>query len=98
MLQRAALPPFLVLALTLTLVLVLTLALAPSGMISKKGVPAFLSSTVVTVVVVRKKSKFGQKSKISGRIWDALGMILGRFRNIFGTILKTKNESSELKN
>ena len=35
-----------VLALTLTLVLVLTLALAPSGMISKKGVPAFLSSTV----------------------------------------------------
>ena len=49
--QRAALPPFLVLALTLTLVLVLTLALAPSGMISKKGVPAFLPPTVVAVVV-----------------------------------------------
>ena len=37
LLQRAALPPFLVLALTLTLVLVLTLALAPSGVINKKG-------------------------------------------------------------
>ena len=36
-----------VLALTLTLVLVLTLALAPSGMISKKGVPEFCPSTVV---------------------------------------------------
>ena len=35
-----------VLALTLTLVLVLTLALAPSGMISKKGVPEFCPSTV----------------------------------------------------
>ena len=45
--QRAALPPFLVLALTLTLVLVLTLALAPSGMISKKGVPTFFPSTVL---------------------------------------------------
>ena len=41
-----------VLALTLTLVLVLTLALAPSGMISKKGVPEFCPSTVVVVVVV----------------------------------------------
>ena len=41
-----------VLALTLTLVLVLTLALAPSGMISKKGVPDFCPSTVVVVVVV----------------------------------------------
>ena len=38
-----------VLALTLTLVLVLTLALAPSGMISKKGVPTFFPSTVVIV-------------------------------------------------
>ena len=74
-----------VLALTLTLVLVLTLALAPSGMISKKGVPALLSSTVgvlvvVVVVVVRKKSK---KSKIVGRIWDGLGVILGWFGGIF---------------
>ena len=43
LLQRAALPPFLVLALTL--VLVLTLALAPSGMISKKGVPTFFPTT-----------------------------------------------------
>ena len=41
-----------VLALTLTLVLVLTLALAPSGMISKKGVPAFCPSNVVVAVVV----------------------------------------------
>ena len=40
-----------VLALTLTLVLVLTLVLAPSGMISKKGVPYFCPSTVVVVVV-----------------------------------------------
>ena len=40
-----------VLALTLTLVLVLTLALAPSGMISKKGVPYFCPSTVAVVVV-----------------------------------------------
>ena len=32
--------------LALTLVLVLTLALAPSGMISKKGVPHFCPSTV----------------------------------------------------
>ena len=37
--QRSALQLQMVLALTLTLVLVLTLALAPSGMISKKGVP-----------------------------------------------------------
>ena len=36
-----------VLALTLTLVLVLTLALAPSGMISKKGVPEFCPSTIL---------------------------------------------------
>ena len=52
LLQRAALPHFLVLALTLTLVLVLTLALAPSGMISKKGVPAFLSSTVLLLLLL----------------------------------------------
>ena len=37
--------------LALTQVLVLTLALAPSGMISKKGVPDFCPSTVVAVVV-----------------------------------------------
>ena len=43
-----------VLALTLTLVLVLTLALAPSGMISKKGVPEFCPSTVIVV-----SSKYG---------------------------------------
>ena len=41
-----------VLALTLTLVLVLTLALAPSGMISKKGVPEFCPSTVAVVLIV----------------------------------------------
>ena len=46
--QRSALLQLqMVLALTLTLVLVLTLALAPSGMISKKGVPKFCPSTVV---------------------------------------------------
>ena len=50
LLQHAALPPFLVLALTLTLVLVLTLALAPSGMISKKGVPEFCPSTVLLLL------------------------------------------------
>ena len=44
--QRSALQLQMVLALTLTLVLVLTLALAPSGMISKKGVPDFCPSTV----------------------------------------------------
>ena len=50
--QRSALQQQMVLALTLTLVLVLTLALAPSGMISKKGVPAFCPSTVVVAVVI----------------------------------------------
>ena len=59
MLQRAALPHLLmVLALTLILVLILTLALAPSGMISKKGVPEFCPSTVVVVVVVVGLSVF----------------------------------------
>ena len=49
--QRSALLQLqMVLALTLTLVLVLTLA--PSGMISKKGVPHFCPSTVVQGVVV----------------------------------------------
>ena len=43
-----------VLALTLTLVLVLTLALAPSGMISKKGVPEFCPSTVPLLLVKNK--------------------------------------------
>ena len=42
-----------VLALTLTLVLVLTLALAPSGMISKKGVPEFCPSTVLLLLLKR---------------------------------------------
>ena len=41
-----------VLALTLTLVLVLTLALAPSGMISKKGVPEFCPSTVLLLLLL----------------------------------------------
>ena len=50
--QRSALRLQMVLALTLTLVLVLTLALAPSGMLSKKGVPTFFPSTVGVVVVV----------------------------------------------
>ena len=43
--QRSTLQQQMVLALTPTLVLVLTLA--PSGMISKKGVPEFCPSTVV---------------------------------------------------
>ena len=47
LLQRAALP-HLLMVLALTVVLVLTLALAPSGMISKKGVPEFCPSTVLT--------------------------------------------------
>ena len=46
-----------VLALTLTLVLVLTLALAPSGMISKKGVPKFCPSTVVPVNFTGEKKR-----------------------------------------
>ena len=49
--QRSALLQ-LQMVLALTLVLVLTLALAPSGMISKKGVPEFCPSTVIAVVVV----------------------------------------------
>ena len=50
--QRSALLQLqMVLALTLTLVLVLTLALAPSGMISKKGVPKFCPSTVLLLLV-----------------------------------------------
>ena len=81
-----------VLALTLTLVLVLTLALAPSGMISKKGVPKFCPSTVVVVVVVvaakirNVRTKNSKTSKNWGRIWDGLGMLWGRFRNVFETI------------
>ena len=45
----------------------------------------------------RKKSKI---SKVLGRIWDGLGVILGWFGGIFGPILKKKRkfESSELKN
>ena len=53
--QRAALPPFLVLALTL--VLVLTLALAPSGMINKKGVPTFFTSTKMVTKRISNKRK-----------------------------------------
>ena len=74
--QRSALQQQMVLALTLTLVLVLTLALAPSGMISKKGVPAFLSSTVVVVVVVvvvRLRDKFKKHPEFLGLfkiMWD----------------------------
>ena len=50
--QRSALLQLqMVLALTLTLVLVLTLALAPSGMISKKGVPEFWPSTVLLLLL-----------------------------------------------
>ena len=51
--QRSALLQLqMVLALTLTLVLVLTLALAPSGMLSKKGVPTFFHSTVLQKINV----------------------------------------------
>ena len=51
--QRSALLQLqMVLALTLTLVLVLTLALAPSGMISKKGVPEFCPSTVLLLLLL----------------------------------------------
>ena len=37
--------------------------------------------------ISKNKSKF---SKILGRIWDGLGMILGRFWGIFGTVSKTR--------
>ena len=43
--------------------------------------PIYIAVVVVVVAVVgRKISKF---SKILGRIWDGLGMILGRFGGIF---------------
>ena len=49
---------------------------------------------VVVVVVVRKFSKKCRKkskfSKVLGRIWDGLGVILGWFGSIFGTISKTR--------
>ena len=53
---------------------------------------------------IKKKSEnFGpknsKKSEILRRIWDGLGVILGRFGGIFGPISKSlKFESSELKN
>ena len=64
--RRALLQLQMVLALTLTLVLVLTLALAPSGMISKKGVPEFCPSTVVEEVAVEKKTIFLEVSASLG--------------------------------
>ena len=107
--QRAALPPFLVLALTLTLVLVLTLALAPSGMISKKGVLIFCPSTVV-VVVPENPGKFGKKKpkifekskkirKFSRGPWEVPGVP----REVHGKIFverkkkwRTNNESVQI--
>ena len=68
--QRSALLQLqMVLALTLTLVLVLTLALAPSGMISKKGVPDFCPSTVLLLLLlllplgVQLTSKVGREGE-----------------------------------
>ena len=49
--QRSALQQQMVLALPLALVLVLTLAVAPSGMISKKGVPTFFPSIVLLLLL-----------------------------------------------
>ena len=41
---------------------------------------------VVVVVVVVQKIENIEKSKFLGRLWDALGVILGRSGNIFGAI------------
>ena len=60
-----------VLALTLTLVLVLTLALAPSGMISKKGVPFFCPSTENPKISDHKNGHETDFYKAKKRIYDA---------------------------
>ena len=72
-----------VLALTLTLVLVLTLALAPSGMISKKGVPKFCPSTVVVVVVV--------VVVVAGVVFSSINSISIRFFGFFKKIFFFRN-------
>ena len=51
--RRRGAPLQLQMVLALTLVLVLTLALAPSGMISKKGVPYFCPSTAVLLLLLQ---------------------------------------------
>ena len=56
--HRAAVPHLLMaLSMVLALTLVLVLTLAPSGMISKKGVPYFCTSTVLLLTKIMGFSK-----------------------------------------
>ena len=79
-----------VLALTLTLVLVLTLVLAPSGMISKKGVPYFCPSTENPRFSDQKFKMFENFGTDLGWFVGALGVVWGHFRDDFGPTLKNQ--------